>query len=180
MIDKGGDKGVHSAAATNRGNEGEIMDQVEQTTAPTTAAPKLLYVIGALALLWNGFGSYDYLMTRMRNTDYLASMMPTVDPQATLAWVDGFPVWAQFGWGLGVWGGLIGAVLLLMRHRWAVPAFALSLVGAVLGLGYQIVAAPPLPGAEGVGFDIMPFVIIAVALALFLYARAMQAKGLLR
>lgn len=156
------------------------MDQVEQTTAPATAAPKSLYVVGALALLWNGFGSYDYLMTRMRNTDYLASMMPTVDPNAILAWVDAFPIWAQFGWGLGVWGGVLGAILLLARSRWAVPVFALSLIGAVLGLGYQIVAAPPLPGAEGPMVEIMPFVIIAVAAALFVYARAMRAKAVLR
>ena len=139
-----------------------------------------LWIVGVLALLWNGFGGYDYLMTRMRNTDYLAAMMPTVDPNAMLAWVDAFPIWAQFGWGLGVWGGLLGAILLLMRNRWAVPVFAASLVGAVLGLGYQIVAAPPLAGAEGAMNDIMPFVIILVALALFLYARAMRAKGVLR
>ena len=65
-----------------------------------------------------------------------------------LAWIDAFPIWAQFGWGLGVWGGLAGSVLLLLRSRWAVWAFGLSLLGAVLGLGYQIVAAPPLAGAD--------------------------------
>ena len=119
-------------------------------------------------------------MTRMRNTEYFEKMMPGVDPNAILAWVDGFPIWAQFGWGLGVWGGLIGAILLLMRSRWAVPVFALSLLGAVMGLGYQIVAAPPLAGAEGLGGNVMPFVIIFVALALFLYARAMQRRGVLR
>lgn len=156
------------------------MDQVEQTTAPATAAPKSLYVVGALALLWNGFGCYDYLMTRMRDTDYLASMMPNVDPNAILAWVDGFPMWAQFGWGLGVWGGLIGSILLLLRSRWAVPALLLSLLGAILGLGYQIVAAPPLPGAEGPMVEAMPYVIILIALAVFLYARAMRSRGVLR
>jgi cyanate permease len=142
--------------------------------------PAHVWIVGALAFLWNGFGAYDYLMTRMRNTDYLASMMPTVNPQVMLAWVDAFPIWAQFGWGLGVWGGLLGSILLLLRNRWAVPVFAASLVGAILGLGYQIAAAPPLPGAEGAMNDIMPFVIILVALALFLYARAMKAKGVLR
>ena len=156
------------------------MDQVDTSTAPAIAAPKSLYIVGALALLWNGFGAYDYLMTRMRNTEYFEKMMPGVDPNAILAWVDGFPIWAQFGWGLGVWGGLIGAILLLMRSRWAVPVFALSLLGAVMGLGYQIVAAPPLAGAEGLGGNVMPFVIIFVALALFLYARAMQRRGVLR
>jgi hypothetical protein len=70
-------------------------------------------------------------------------------------------------------------VLLLARSRWAVPVFAASLIGAVLGLGYQIVAAPPLAGAEGPMNDIMPFVIILIALGLFLYARAMQKRGVL-
>ena len=148
--------------------------------ATQSRTPAHLWIVGALALLWNGFGSYDYLMTRMRNTEYLAGMMPTVDPQAMLAWVDAFPIWAQAGWALGVWGGLIGALLLLMRNRWAVPLFAASLLGAVVGLGYQIVAAPPLAGMEGAMNDLMPFVIIVVALALFLYARAMKARGVLR
>jgi cyanate permease len=142
--------------------------------------PVHLWIVGALALLWNGFGATDYLMTRMRNTDYLASMMPGVDPNATLAWIDGFPAWAQFGWGLGVWGGLLGAALMLVRNHWAIPAFAASLIGAVFGLGYQILAAPPPPGMEGAMADIMPCVIILGALALFLYARAMKARGVLR
>jgi len=142
--------------------------------------PMHLWIVGGLSTIWSAFGCYDYLMTRMRNTDYLASMMPTVDPNAMLAWVDGFPIWAQFGWGLGVWGGLAGSVLLLLRSRWAVWGLGLSLVGAVLGLGYQIAAAPPLAGAEDMMFKVMPYVIIAVALALFLYARMQEKKGVLR
>lgn len=142
--------------------------------------PMHLWIVGLLALLMNGFGSYDYLMTRMRNTDYLASMMPSVDPEAALAWVEAFPVWAQFGWGLGVWAGLAGAVLLLVRHRWAFWALGLSFVGALLGLGYQIVAAPPLPGADDPMFEVMPYLIILFTAALLLYARAMLRRGVLR
>ena len=147
----------------------------------TERAPMHLWIVGGLGTLWNAFGAYDYVMTRMRNTDYLAGMMPSVDPQVMLDWVDGFPVWAQFGWGLGVWMGLFGCIMLLLRHRWAVPVLALSVLGALLGLGYQIVAAPPLPGAEGGAMmTVMPYVIIAVAIGLFLYGRAMSNKGLLR
>ena len=147
----------------------------------TERAPMHLWIVGGLGTLWNAFGAYDYLMTRMRNTEYLASMMPKVDPQDTLAWVDGFPIWAQFGWGLGVWMGLLGCLLLLVRNRWAVHSLALSAVGAVLGLGYQIVAAPPLAGTEGDPMmTVMPYVIIAIALGLFLYARAMNQKGVLK
>ena len=149
--------------------------------AVTERAPMHLWIIGGLGTLWNGFGAYDYWMTRTRNTDYLAGMMPDVDPQATLAWVDSFPVWAQFGWGLGVWMGLLGSILLLVRHRFAVHTLALSALGAVLGLGYQIIAAPPLAGMEGdTMMTVMPFVIIAVAIGLLLYARALASKGVLR
>ena len=139
-----------------------------------------LWIVGIPALLWNCIGPIDYTMTRMRNTEYLQMAMPTVDPEAMLAWVDAFPIYAQVGWALGVWMGLLGSILLLMRHRWAVPAFALSLIGAVMGLGYQIVAAPPLAGAEGAMFAIMPYIIILVAIALLLYAQTMRSKGVLR
>ena len=149
-------------------------------TTAQSRTPIHLWIIGGLSLLWSCFGAYDYLMTRMRNADYLASAMPGVDPQAALAWIDRFPLYAQLGWGLGVWMGLLGSVMLLVRSRWSVGAYGLSLVGAVLGLGYQIVAAPPLEGAHGPMMTVMPYVIILLALGLFLYARAMAKKGLLR
>jgi len=159
--------------------EGEcIMDNVQ-----TTKAPVHLWIAGLLSLAWNGFGCYDYLMTRMRNEDYFRSMAPDIDPQAMLAWVDSFPFYAQFGWGLGVWMGLLGSILLLMRHRWAVPALALSLLGAVLGLGYQIFLAPPPPPPppmdEG-AMAFMPWVIIIVAAALYYYAHRQKQAGVLR
>ena len=145
-----------------------------------TKTPVHLWIVGIPALLWNCIGPIDYTMTRMRNTEYLQMAMPTVDPNAMLAWVDAFPIYAQVGWGLGVWMGLLGSILLLMRHRWAVPAFALSLIGAILGLGYQIVAAPPLAGAEGAMFAVMPYIIILVAMGLLYYAHRQKRAGVLR
>lgn len=149
--------------------------------AVSSRAPAHLWIVGILALLWNCFGAYDYTMTKMRNTDYLASAMPGVDPNAALAWVDAFPVWVQAGWGLGVWLGLLGSVLLLLRSRWAVWSFGLSLVGAVVSLGYQIVGAPPLPGAtDSLMMKIIPYVIILIAVFLFWYAHGQEKKGVLR
>jgi hypothetical protein len=107
--------------------------------------------------------------------------MPGTDPNAVLAWVDAFPLYAQIGWGLGVWMGLLGSILLLLRRRWAVWAYGLSLLGAVLGLGYQIALAPPLAGAhETTMTKAIPYVVILLAIGLFLYARAMEKRGVLR
>lgn len=146
-----------------------------------TRTPAHLWIVGIIATVWNAIGCYDYLMTRMRNTEYLQSMMPGVDPNAMLAWVDSFPIWAQFGWGLGVWGGLLGSILLLLRSRYAFHALAASFVGMILGLGYQIALAPPPPGVPEEGMmAMMPYVIILIGAVLLYYAWRMRNNGVLR
>ena len=150
-------------------------------TSAQARAPLHLWIVGILSFLWNCFGAYDYLMTRTRGAEYIATTMPVVDADAAMAWIDAMPLYAQIGWGLGVWLALLGSVLLLVRSRWAVWSFGLSLAGAVASIGYQLALAPPMPGATGgAASKVMPIVILAVALALLLYARAMEKKGVLR
>ena len=142
--------------------------------------PVHLWIVGLVSFVWSCFGCYDYLMTRMRNTDYIANAMPGVDPNAALAWVDSMPLYAQVGWGLGVWLALLGSVLLLIRSRWAVWSYGISFVGALLSLGYQVALAPPLPGASGTMYKVMPIAIIVFAAFLFWYAWNAEKKGVLR
>ena len=149
-------------------------------TTAQVRTPVHLWIVGSLALLWNCFGAYDYLMTRTHNLGYLARAMPGVDPAAALAWVEGMPLYAQIGWGLGVWCGLAGAVLLLVRSRYAVWAFAISMLGVVLSIGYQLVAAPPLAGADNAGGKVMPYLIIVVGAALLAYSQAITKRAVLR
>ena len=148
-------------------------------TALKTRTPVHLWIVGALALLWNCFGAFDYVMTRTHNMEYIAKSMPGTDPNVTLAWVEGMPMFAQFGWGVGVWMGVLGAVLLLIRSRLAVWAFAASMLGIVLSIGYQLVGAPPLPGAEGGMNQVMPYVIIVVGAGLLAYSQAMAKRAVL-
>ncbi len=139
--------------------------------------PLHIWVVGGLSLVWNSFGAVDYFMTRTRNFEYLAQ---AGDPQALLDYVDSFPLWAQIGWGFGVWGALLGSILLLMRHRWALPTFAVSLAGAIASLGYQL-AGPPAPEAlSGGASNVVPYAILAVAVALLAYAWKMRERGVLR
>jgi len=141
-------------------------------------APTHLWIVGGVATVWNAFGAYDYLMTRMRDTEYLSGM--GFDANAILAWIDSFPLWAQFGWGLGVWMAVLGSVLLLARSKWAVHAFGLSLIGMALSFGYQYSGASPMPeGMDDGMLAYAPLFIVALGLALFAYARAMHKKGVL-
>jgi len=149
--------------------------------AVSARTPVHLWIVGILSLLWNCFGAFDYTMTKTRGAEYIASAMPGVDPNVALAWINNMPLYAHVGWALGVWLALLGSVLLLMRSRWAVWSFGISLVGAILSIGYQLVLAPPMPGAaDSAMMKYMPVVILVIELALFLYARAMEKKGVLR
>lgn len=149
-------------------------------TRAQSRTPIHLWIVGVVSLLWNLFGCYDYFMTRTQGADYIRTMMPGADAQAIMAYINGFPIYASAGWGFGVWGGLAGSILLLMRSRHAVIAFALSMVGAVVGLGWQLLNPAPVADMHE-GFNgAVPYVIIGVTVALFLYARSIRAKGLLR
>ncbi len=142
--------------------------------------PVHLWIVGVVSLLWNSFGATDYFMTRTRGAAWIDQMMPGADSAAFMAYINGFPLWASIGWALGVWGAVLGSLLLLLRSRHAVLTFAVSLVGAVAGLGYQLMNPLNLPQVtEGAG-AVMPYVIIAIAALLLWYARRQRASGVLR
>ncbi|WP_077147590.1 hypothetical protein [Sphingopyxis sp. KK2] len=138
--------------------------------------PLHLWIVGGVSLLWNAFGAFDYIMTKTQNAGYLAGMTP--EQQAFLF---GFPLWANVGWALGVWGSLIGSLLLLARSRHAVAAFAISLLGLAINSTYQFgVRGADLQQLFGIGPMIFTAVIAAIIVAMLLYTRAMAAKGVLR
>ena len=148
--------------------------------AVSTRTPAHVWIVGILSLLWGCFGAYDYVMSHMRDLKYIASSMPGVDPNAALAWMDAFPIYAKIGWALGVWGGLLGAILLLIRSRYAVWAFAASVVGIVLSVGWQLTIAPRLAGADTTADKVIPIVVIVFGLFQLWYSWSMDKKGVLR
>jgi hypothetical protein len=142
--------------------------------------PWHLWVIGALATLWNAFGANDYTQTQMGNRGYFEMMgFDAATTDAALAFFAGAPVWADAAWALGVWGGLAGSILLLLRSRWAIAAFVASLLGLAGSTIYQTQVEFPPELAE-MNSPAMFAVIWAVALLLLWYAWTMRKRGVLR
>ena len=137
--------------------------------------PAHVWIVGILATLWNAFGAFDYVMTQTANEAYLSQFSAE-----ERAFFDSFPGWMEAFWALGVWGALIGSLLLLIRSRYAVHAFGLSLVGILVGMGYQYLAMEAPESLTTGAMAVMPWVILAVGIALFVYARNQASKGVLR
>lgn len=139
----------------------------------TQKAPKHLWIIGVVALLWNLMGVYDYLMTQTRNEAYMSKFTPE-----QLEFFYGFPTLIVSAWAVAVWGGLLGAVLLLMRRGMAVWVLLASFLCMVVTAihNFFIANGAEVMGSTGTIFSVVIFVI---ALGLFLYARAMKGRGVL-
>lgn len=144
-------------------------------------APWHLWAVGIVSLLWNGFGGFDYTMTQLRNPGYFAMMSEQmhVSVPELIAFFDSFPVWASALWAIGVWGSVLGSVLLLLRSRHAATAFLASLIAAILSFAYQFTMDVPPEMTDSMG-KIMPFVIVGAVVLQWWYARRQAANGVLR
>lgn len=144
----------------------------------TVRTPWHIWVVGVISLLWNGFGAFDFIQTTTRGEAY---MREAGFDQAMIEYFMAMPNWMYGPWILGVWGAVIGSILLLLRNKLAVWAFAASALGALISLIYGKMIDPPPPppaGMEMMGY--MPFVIMAVAAFLLWYAWTMAKRGVLR
>lgn len=135
--------------------------------------PAHLWIVGGLAVLWNAVGAFDYLATQMEWAFYMDQFSG-----AELDYFYGFPAWAVAGWAVAVWAALAGSVGLLLRRRWAVGAFALSLVGMAVSTLYTFGMSDgaAVMGSGGLIFSV---VVAAVGIFLLVYARRMAARGTL-
>ena len=138
--------------------------------------PWHIWIIGGLALLWYAGGAYDYLMTQLNNESYLGMLNA-----AQRAFLNARPVWFDAVWAIGVWFSIAGAVLILLRSRFAAPAFLISLAGLVASAVWSFGIARPssveINGMFAVWFSLL---ICASLIGFWAYAKAMTARGILR
>jgi len=145
-------------------------------TSMTRSTPWHLWVVGLLAVLWNAYGCVDFTMTHLQGDAWLRSMKMT---DAQIALMHAMPAWTWVVWAVGVWGGMLGAVLLLLRRKWALPVFVVSFLGFIGGLIYSY-GLSDAAASMGPNAWVMNVVIGAACLFFIWYAWTMDKKGVLR
>jgi len=144
-----------------------------ETMQTGRSAPWHFWVVAVIAVLWNGFGGYDYTMSHLQGEAYYRQMGMS---DAVIAFMSSYPTWMHAVWAIGVWGSVAGSILLLLRMKWAFHAFVLSILGALGNLAYTAAT----PGAmETMGLT-MPLVITVICLFFIWYAWTMTKRGVLR
>ncbi len=152
------------------------MDEIVTGEAAVGKTPTHLWALGILALLWNCVGAYDYLMSNIGGLTYFESA--GLDG-AAYDWFKAMPVWAVAAWAIGVWGSVLGSLLLLIRSRHAAAVYLMSIAGAVIAFAYQFGSNRP-DSMQGGLATVMPLVILILIVAQWYYARRMAQAGVLR
>lgn len=127
------------------------------------------WVVCVLGLLWNIGGAANYLM--QTNAEFVATL-----PETHRAIIDDRPFWAAGGFAVGVFGGILGCLLLLLRKSSSIYIFLISLAGILVTMIHTINIA-----RSQISFSIFEIVImvilpIVVALGLLWFAKYAVSK----
>lgn len=141
---------------------------MSETNKPTT----VFWVVGILATIWNILGVAAYLGNAFATEETIAAM-----PQADQDYMVNMPAWVTAAFAIAVWFGLAGCIGLLMRKKWAVPLFMLSLLGVVVQQIYNFFMQDyiSLSGSS----MIMPIIVLLVSIFLVWYSKSQKATGVL-
>lgn len=137
----------------------------------SSAVPPWFWGVAGLALLFEAFGCFMYLA---QVTADRASL--PIDQRAM--W-DATPTWIIAAYAIAVWVGLVGAGLLLMRRRMAVPLLFVALLAVIVQFG-GIFLVPQLRQTVPDSALTLPIFIIVCSYGFFLFARLSRRRGWLR
>lgn len=138
------------------------------------AVPAHLWIVGILALAWNGFGAWDYLMSLTQGETYYRA---TGMSEELIAYYNFMPGWVYIPWTAGIVGALVGTVLLLLQSRYALYAFVISLLGSIASNVSAIAFVKDGFFADGAA--VMPALILAICILLAGYSTWLTRHGLL-
>jgi hypothetical protein len=123
------------------------------------------------SVLFMGLGCIMYLMHVMAN--------PNTLPLDQRAAFDAEPLWVTAANAVAVWVGLAGAILLVMRRKFAEPALLVSLVAVLVWLAGLIVVGP-LREAMSANDLLVAIVVTALTWTIYWFARHSRQRGWLK
>ena len=137
----------------------------------TPPAPRWFTIAAIAALLFEILGCLLFVMQARIDRSALDA--------ADQAVLNAAPSWMILAYGVAVASGVIGAILLLLRRRMAVPLLAVSLVAVVIqDSAYLLV--PELRNLTSSDDLFLPFVILVICYAIWHFARRARVSGWLR
>ncbi|MDZ4729274.1 MAG: hypothetical protein SH820_04965 [Xanthomonadales bacterium] len=136
-----------------------------------SSAPKWFTIFAILALLWNLLGVMAFVMQATMSPEALAAL-----PEAEQALYNNYPTWALVAFGVAVFGGALGSLLLALKKNVAGPVLLISLIGVLLQTGHSFFGAKAYE-VYGPSSLIMPIMVVVIAIYLVMLAAKAKNNG---
>jgi hypothetical protein len=141
----------------------------------TTKKPNAgFWIIAIIALLWNIMGVIQYL-----SATYMKEEMHATMTEQQVALMESLPSWHIGIFAIAVFTGFLASILLLLRKKWAVNTFLVSLVAILIQMGYWFFGTEAID-VYGSGVYLMPILVIVIGVFLYFYSKSAVQKGLLK
>jgi hypothetical protein len=143
------------------------------TTVSSVNSSKSFKIIGILALIWNLIGVAFFSLEILMSEAALSEMK-----EAERQLIENTPAWAYFLYGVAVFAGTLGSVLLLLKKASSVLVFLVSFLSIVIQMSRWIFLTPVLD-VYGPSGAIMPVTVIVIGALLLWYSKRCKAAGIL-
>jgi hypothetical protein len=150
------------------------MIEAQRTTTPVRTKPWHLWLVGIIGGLWSLMGVLSFMLTQM-NVEAVMSRFPPEQRE----YFETLPWWAVAFWAIGVFGGVIGCLLLILKNRLAFHALLASVIGMLvcnLGGLFLLGGLTVMSEPSDLALTVFP---ILVAAFLACYAGMMSRRGVL-
>ena len=146
-----------------------------ENKAVSATTPTSFWVLVGLFLIWNLLGVFHYLTSVNATVESLVAQGMTIKQAEVF---NNTPSYHYAVFALGVWSGLLGALLLLLRKAWAAPVFIFSAVMVIVAFVLDAVSG----NLSALGLSYLGIMTFTLILALFeaWYSKRMKAHGILQ
>ena len=139
-----------------------------------TSLPVWFWVISIIALLWFLMDTSAFFMRVLMTEDGISAM-----PEDQQHLYRNMPLWVNFVFASEVFGGALGCVGLLLRKKWALPLFAVSILG-VLSQTFHVYFLSDAISTMGAPAVVMPLLAILIGIGMIVLTKSAISKGWLR
>ena len=137
-------------------------------------APVWFWVVSVVALLWYLMDTSAFFMRLFMTEEGIKSM-----PENQQHLYRDMPLWVNIVFACEVFCGTLGSIALLLRKKWALPLFVISILGT-LAQTSNIWFLTDAISAMGSPAIVMPLVAIIIGAAMFVLAKFAISKRWLR
>ena len=146
---------------------------MSESTPKPVKAPTRFWIVSVLALLWNLLGFMAFVAQLVTKPEDMSSDTAFQELMKEL------PSWYFVVFGIAVIFGSLGCVGLLMKAKWALPVFVVSL-GGILGQQYYSYFMSNTLEVVGFAGTIFPTIVLLIAISLIFFSRSSIEKGWLK